>query len=62
MQTSQHYAFVIAWYERLFTRRFRLENERDFDLYAAEIPPPRRRFRIAGAIFPTESTLPRYQY
>ena len=54
--------FITPWYERLFTRRFRLENERLFDVFPAAISPPRRRFSRAGAIFPTEAVLPRYQY
>jgi hypothetical protein len=62
MKFSNFHAFLVAWYERLFTRRFRLENERNLDIHAADIPPRRRRFSIAGAIFPTESILPRYQY
>jgi hypothetical protein len=51
-----------AWYERLYTRRFKLENERSADLAACQSSPVRRRFSIKGAIFPTETTLPRYQY
>ena len=54
--------FVTTKYERLFTRRFRLENERLFEARPAAISPPRRRFSSAGAIFPTEPVLPRYQY
>lgn len=49
-------------YERLFARRFKLENECDNDMHEDEDSKRPRRFRIAGAIFPTEPTLPRYQY
>jgi hypothetical protein len=62
MTLSQLRTFVIARYEHLFARRFRLENERDLDVYPTLISPPRRRFSRAGAIFPTEAILPRYQY
>lgn len=62
MKFSKFRGLVVLGYERLFARRFMLENERDFDLYPAEAPPPRRSFRITGAIFPTESILSRYQY
>jgi hypothetical protein len=54
--------FLTSWYEHLFARRFRIENERLFDVYPAAKPPPRRRFSSAGAIFPSEPLLPRYQY
>lgn len=53
---------LAARYERLFIRRFRLENEREFDVYPAAISTTRQRFNIAGAIFPTEAVLSRYQY
>jgi len=62
MKFSAFHAFLAVRYERLFLRRFKLENERSVDIYAGENPPPRQRFSIAGAIFPTESTLSRYQY
>lgn len=53
---------LIARYERLFTRRFRLENECDNDGPDARGSKQTRRFNVAGAIFPTESVLSRYQY
>jgi hypothetical protein len=62
MKISKLHDFLVARYERLFTRRFRLENERDVDAYPAVSVPRRRRFSIVGAIFPTESILSRYQY
>jgi hypothetical protein len=43
-------------------RRFRLENERDVDVYPAASLPRRQRFNIVGAIFPTETILSRHQY
>lgn len=48
--------------KRLLTRRFRLENELDVDVYQAVSLPRRGRFNIAGAIFQTEAILSRYQY
>jgi hypothetical protein len=62
MKISKLHDFLVARYERLFTRRFRLENERDVDAYPAVSVPRRGRFSIVGAIFPTESILSRYQY
>jgi hypothetical protein len=62
MYLSKILTLFATRYEHLFARRFRLENERSFDVYPAAISPPRRRFSILGAIFPTDPTLPRYQY
>jgi len=53
---------LVARYERLFTRRFRLENECDTDGREDDGSKRSRRFSVAGAIFPTESVLSRYQY
>jgi hypothetical protein len=62
MTLSQLSTFVMARYERLFARRFWLENERDLNVHPTPISLPRRRFSRAGAIFPTEAVLPRYQF
>jgi hypothetical protein len=62
MKIFKLHDYLVAGYERLFTRRFRLENERDVDVYPAVSPPRRERFSTVGAIFPTESILSRYQY
>lgn len=63
MKFSTLRALFAARYERLFVERFKLESGRDIDDRASEDLPRRRRFSVAGAIFPTESTLlPRYQY
>jgi hypothetical protein len=62
MKIFKLHDYLVARYERLFMRRFRLENEHDVDVYPAASLPRRRRFNIVGAIFPTESILSRYQY
>jgi hypothetical protein len=49
-------------YENLFKRRFHIENERIRHECIVADPPQRNRYRIAGSIFPTAPTLPRYQY
>lgn len=45
-------------YERLFSRRYKLENECEAPIKGAA----RRRFNNHGVIFPAEPLLPRYQY
>ncbi len=62
MKFSALRMLLAARYERLFTRRFRLENECDTDGREDDGLKRSRRFSVAGAIFPTESILPRYQY
>jgi hypothetical protein len=54
--------FLAKGYERLFSRRFGIENECGVDANATGDLPLRRRFSVAGAIFPTDTKLPRYQY
>ena len=54
--------FLTARYERLFSRRFDLENECVSKAPVVAMRPQRNRFRIIGSIFPTDSLLPRYQY
>lgn len=49
-------------YENLFKRRFHIENEQLLCECIIADPPQRNRYRIAGSIFPTAPTLPRYQY
>lgn len=62
MKLSTLRMLLAARYERLFTRRFRLENECNNDVQEDKDSKRRRRFSAAGAIFPTESVFPRYQY
>ena len=62
MKLSTLRLLLAARYERLFTRRFQLENERDKDGREDADVKRSRRFHVAGAIFPTESVLSRYQY
>lgn len=62
MKFSTLRMLLVARYERLFTRRFRLENECDTDGREGDGSKRSRRFSVTGAIFPTESVLSRYQY
>lgn len=55
-------AFLIDRYERLFLRRFDLENECLGKVPVVADPPQRNRYRVSGSIFPTDPLLPRYQY
>ncbi|MGE0008172.1 MAG: hypothetical protein AB7S92_21635 [Parvibaculaceae bacterium] len=61
MKYSKLFGCIASKYEALFLRQLTLENECDCAVPHAE-PIPRRRFSIAGAIFPTEAAWPRYQY
>ena len=54
--------FLTARYERLFSRRFDLENECSSKLPVVAMRPQRNRFKVIGSIFPTDPLLPRYQY
>jgi hypothetical protein len=62
MKLSVFRTFLAKSYERLFTRRFELENECEMNVRERKQQQRPRRFDRAGAIFPTESILPRYQY
>ena len=54
--------FLTARYERLFSRRFDLENECLSKAPVVAMRPQRNRFKVIGSIFPTDPLLPRYQY
>jgi hypothetical protein len=54
--------FLKTRYERLFLQRVDLEKECGVKLPSGAHPPRRNRFGLAGAIFPTDPLLPRYQY
>jgi hypothetical protein len=54
--------FLTTRYERLFSQRVDLEKECGSELPSGTHAPRRNRFRLAGAIFPTDPLLPRYQY
>lgn len=62
MRFSTLRMLLAARYERLFARRFRLENECDNDVHEDKDLIRRKRFSVAGSIFPSEAILPRYQY
>ena len=53
--------FLTARYERLFSRRFDLENECLSKAPVVAMRPQRNRFKVIGSIFPTDPLLPRYQ-
>lgn len=59
---SDFYTTLARKYENLFKRRFHIENEQLLCECIVMDPPQRNRYRIAGSIFPTAPTLPRYQY
>jgi hypothetical protein len=61
MKLAELFRYGAAKYEALFLRRLRLETGNDCDIPEVE-RVPRRRFAIAGSIFPTEAAWPRYQY
>ena len=49
--------YIESRYERLFTRRHKLENECDPPAVEAE-----RRGKFGRPVFPTQPVFPRYQY
>lgn len=53
--------YIAAHYEALFLRQLKLENGKDGGIAHGK-RTLRQRFSVAGAIFPTEATWPRYQY
>lgn len=61
MKLAELCYYVAARYEALFLRPLRLETGNDCGIPEVE-RAPRRRFAIAGAIFPTEAAWPRCQY
>ena len=62
MKLSTLRMLLAARYERLFARRFSVENECDNEVEKGKDSKRQRRLSAARDIFPTESKFPRYQY